>query len=91
VQVIEAKCGQARVAEVLVPAATAARDVLIASGLPAQIADVSDGTLALASHGILVGPDTPIQAGDRIEILRPLREDPKAARRRIAAHRSAGK
>ncbi|QDH69986.1 RnfH family protein [Marilutibacter alkalisoli] len=40
-----------------------------------------------AVHGRLVGLDTVLRDGDRLEILRPLQLDPKEARRRRAEAR----
>ena len=39
---------------------------------------------ALGIHGRLVRPDEPVAAGDRIELYRPLPEDPKETRRALA-------
>lgn len=39
----------------------------------------------LAVFGRVVGPDQPLRAGDRLELLRPLPTDPKQARRERAA------
>ena len=43
---------------------------------------------AVARHGRPVALDTVLRDFDRIEILRPLRVDPKEARRRRQRHRS---
>ena len=53
-----------------------ARDALQASGL-------ADRPQArhLGCHGRLISPDTVLQKGDRVELLRPLLADPKEARR----------
>lgn len=40
---------------------------------------------AIAIYGRKAGPDSPLHAEDRIELLRPLLCDPKDARRRRAA------
>ncbi|TCZ88374.1 RnfH family protein [Lysobacter sp. N42] len=45
------------------------------------------GTVAYAVFGQRAGRDTPLRAGDRVELLRPLLADPKDARRRRAAAR----
>ena len=37
-----------------------------------------------AVHGVAVTPETPLQDGDRLELLRPLQMDPKEARRKRA-------
>ena len=47
-----------------------------------------DATLAcvagMAIHGERVSAGTPVRDGDRVELLRPLRADPKEARRKRA-------
>lgn len=40
---------------------------------------------ALAVFGRVVGPEHPLRAGDRLELLQPLPTDPKQARRERAA------
>jgi hypothetical protein len=39
----------------------------------------------VAVFGVQATPQTPLHAGDRVELLRPLQVDPKDARRRRAA------
>ena len=56
------------------PGATVA-DALRASGL------APEGPVEAGRFGVRVGLDAPLEPGDRIEIYRPLRVDPKAARR----------
>lgn len=50
--------------------------------------DFSDG-YGLAIHGSPAGIDQPLACGDRVEIVRPLRVDPKQARRTRARKRRA--
>lgn len=66
------------------------RDALAAGLAPLRaacdgVAVDADPTL-LAVFGRPVTPASPLHAGDRIEILRPLLADPKQARRRRAQH-----
>jgi uncharacterized protein len=56
-----------------------------ASGLLAELPDVDVAALVLGRFGARVAHDAPLKAGDRIEICRPLRADPRAARRALAA------
>jgi len=42
-----------------------------------------------AIFGVIASATTPLQDGDRIELLRPLLADPKEARRRRAARRGS--
>ncbi len=46
-------------------------------------------TLAFAVFGRRANFDTVLEDGDRVELLRPLKVDPKEARRRRAAKRAA--
>lgn len=59
-------------------------DALRASGWRTALAEVADD-LAVALHGQPVRPDRLLADGDRIELCRPLRVDPREARRRQAA------
>ncbi|TDK23424.1 RnfH family protein [Luteimonas aestuarii] len=57
-------------------------DAIIASGFPL------DGIAGQAVHGVRAEPATTLRDGDRLELLRPLRIDPKDARRRRARARA---
>lgn len=64
-----------------VPAGTTLRDAIARSGLLAEFPEIS---LARNRVGVFGRPrdlDGPAQAGDRIEIYRPLAADPKELRR----------
>ena len=54
-------------------------DAVAASGLPL------DGIDGYAVYGLRVAAGEALRDGDRVELLRPLRMDPKEARRRRAA------
>lgn len=54
-----------------------ALDAVRASGLACE-------GCALGRFGRKIGPATPLKDGDRVELLRPLAQDPKEARRRRA-------
>jgi hypothetical protein len=58
-----------------------AHDAVRASGLAVQYA-------ALGRFGRKIGPTTPLREGDRVELLRPLAQDPKEARRQRARRRA---
>jgi putative ubiquitin-RnfH superfamily antitoxin RatB of RatAB toxin-antitoxin module len=60
-------------------------DAVIRSGL-LERPELPPG-VAYAIHGQRARPGTPLADGDRVEILRPLVADPKAARRARAADR----
>lgn len=65
-----------------------ALDALRRSGLAARHLGIDLGDPALGIFGHRVKPDTPLREGDRVEIYRPLKADPKDARR---AKATAGK
>lgn len=59
-------------------------DALAASGIVTRLR-LLEATLSYAVHGQRAKRNTPVRAGDRVELLRPLIADPKEARRRRAA------
>ena len=61
------------------PGGATIADALAAAGLP------QEGTTGMAVFGERATPATVLRDGDRVELLRPLRADPKEARRRRAA------
>lgn len=63
----------------LKPGATV-RDAVVASGFEMQ-------NYRLGVFGRVVPPQTPVADGDRVEIYRPLANDPKEARRRRSRKR----
>lgn len=68
-------------------------DALRASEMPTRFPELATANLSLGIWGQKTGPDQLVQHGDRVEIYRPLRVDPKEARRaRFEAQgaRSAG-
>lgn len=64
--------------DVQVQASATVADAIRASGLS------RDGIAGVAVFGQRVEDTTPLQPGDRVELLRPLLVDPKQARRRRA-------
>ena len=64
----------------LEPGATVA-EALRCSGLPGQFPEVITGDLALGVWGKKAKPDQVLKDLDRLEIYRPLKLDPKVARR----------
>jgi len=71
----------------LPPGATAAEAVARSRLLEGR-ADLDPATLGFAVFGRAVEPHHPLEAGDRVEVLRPLTIDPKD-RRRARARGSA--
>lgn len=84
---------------VQVPRGASLADAVTASGLANTLPDASwreaGGHLRLAVHGVLKPATAVVEAGERIDITRPLTIDPKEARRQRArkaarTHRATG-
>jgi putative ubiquitin-RnfH superfamily antitoxin RatB of RatAB toxin-antitoxin module len=65
------------------PEGASVADAIDASGLVARFGLV-DAALGVAIHGQKATRATPLRSGDRVELLRPLRADPRSARRQRA-------
>ena len=74
----------------LPPGATAEQAIRL-SGLLERYPEITLATATIGVFGKIVTLDTPLQAGDRVEIYRPLTVDPKEARRRRVKLRAAKK
>lgn len=61
---------------------TTALQAIVESGLLQRFPQIDAANLEIGIFGKRVGPDTVLQAGDRVEIYRALIADPKDARRR---------
>ena len=55
-------------------------DAVLRSGILEELPGADAGQLALGRFGERVDPGAPVAAGDRIEIYRPLRIDPRQTR-----------
>jgi len=66
------------------PHGTTAKDALAASGLLAECPELQAGEPVLGVWSRKVAADTVLEAGDRLEVYRPLVADPKTARRQRA-------
>lgn len=82
VQLVRAWPRRFKAIELELPDGATVGDALSAAGLE-QDAE----TVAHAVFGVRVERDTVLREGDRLELLRPLQADPKAARRRRAESR----
>lgn len=82
VDVVCAGAGTVAAVSVELPAGATVRDALDASGMS------TSG--AVGVFGKVVGAQTPLKDGDRVEIYRPLAADPKEQRRRRAAAKKRG-
>lgn len=69
------------------PVGATAADAIQSSGLLARYPELRDRPLALGIFGRRVSAACTLRDGDRIEVYRPLREDPRAARRTRARGR----
>ena len=61
-----------------------ARNAVAASGLKRYFPDLDYEAVSLGVWGRRIGDDHLLQPGDRLELYRPLAEDPRERRRRIA-------
>jgi putative ubiquitin-RnfH superfamily antitoxin RatB of RatAB toxin-antitoxin module len=84
VRVVLAEAACQRVVTLKVAKGTTAWQAVSLAGLLAGREDLELSALALAIHGKQVGRERPLEDGDRVEILRPLPQDPKLRRRRLA-------
>jgi uncharacterized protein len=73
------------VVDIALPAGTTVVEAAQASGLLAKAQPLPAAGPAFGIFGRVVTADRPVADGDRIEILRPLRNDPREKRRRLAA------
>ena len=85
IEVVYALPDRQRVARVALEPGLTAMAAVEKSGLREAFPELGDRVLDLAIFGRKVKPDYRLEAGDRVEILRPLLVDPREARRRLAA------
>lgn len=71
--------------QVEVPPGTTAIEAARLSGIEEQFPEIDLGSHRLGIFGKLCKNERPLNAGDRVEIYRPLLVDPRAARRELAA------
>jgi uncharacterized protein len=69
----------------LSPAGMTAGQAITASGLCSKYPELAAGNLTVGIFGKPCEPTRMLQPGDRVEIYRPLRNDPRAMRRARAA------
>lgn len=86
VEVVYALADVQDVVALELPEGAVARHAVEASGLRAR-RGLAGEQLQLGMFGKRISPDTPLRAGDRVEILRPLAAEPNEARRRRARER----
>ena len=84
VEVVLATAPKQALIALRVPAGATAAEVIAASGVEAQFPDIALVELAVGVWGRLVKRDHVVREGDRVEIYRPLRIEPREARRQLA-------
>lgn len=82
VEVVYALAGEQRVVALELAGATTVGEAIRRSGLLDLFPEIRLDAGRIGLHGRLVGVDTVLNDGDRVEIYRPLLADPKQARRR---------
>ena len=85
VEVAYARADVQRIIMIEVVAGTAAREVLYLSGLGEHFPEIDISTCPIGIFGVPVDSSYGVQAGDRVEVYRPLERDPRDARRELAA------
>lgn len=93
VEVVYAAVDRQALLSVTVPAGTTVRAALLASGVDREFPELDLAECPVGIFGkVVIDPDTrQLQAGDRIEIYRPLLADPKEVRRLRAAKAAEAK
>lgn len=84
VEVACAEAGRQTVIALELPAGSTAADALERSGIFGRHPGLDPGSCGVGIFGREVGRERVLADGDRVEILRPLAEDPKERRRRLA-------
>ncbi|HEX7111969.1 MAG TPA: RnfH family protein [Mizugakiibacter sp.] len=82
VEVVYAEAGQLFRRRLTLAAGATAMQAIEASGLRAALPALAIDPDRIGVFARHVAPDTPLRDGDRVEVYRPLRVDPKEARRR---------
>jgi len=85
IEVAYARPDEQRIVELEVAAGTTVKQAIEQSGITKHFPEIDVATSKVGIWGKLAKPDTALQAGDRVEIYRPLIADPKEARKKRAA------
>ncbi|MBF8292817.1 MAG: hypothetical protein HW417_134 [Steroidobacteraceae bacterium] len=91
VQVACAEAGRQTVLKLELDAGSTAGEALLSSGIFALHPDIDATGCGIGIFGREVQNDHRLQDGDRLEVLRPLMEDPRERRRRLAKQGRTGK
>lgn len=84
IQVCYAHLDRQLLTDLTVSEGTTISQAIRLSGIANEVSGLDIATCKVGVYGKLKSLDTPVRAGDRIEIYRPLLADPKEARRRRA-------
>jgi len=84
VEVVYARPARQRVVRVTLREAMTAHEAVQVSGIVREFPELAQQTLLLGIYGRRVAGTHPLRDGDRVEIYRPLRFDPRDARRKAA-------
>jgi hypothetical protein len=85
VWVVYALADRQSVQELELPDSATVADAVARSGLLQKFPEITERPLTCAIYGRVVADSHSLRADDRVEILRPLQQDPKESRRRAAA------
>jgi uncharacterized protein len=84
IEIVYAKPDEQVLLTLKVPQGTTVETALELSGLLVRYPEITQQPLKVGIFGIVCSLDYVLTAGDRLEIYRPLRHDPKDARRQRA-------
>jgi putative ubiquitin-RnfH superfamily antitoxin RatB of RatAB toxin-antitoxin module len=84
IEVACAEAGRQTVVALEVPAGSTAGEALVMSGIFGRHPGIDARDCGVGIFGQEVPRDRVLRAGDRVEVLRPLAEDPRERRRRLA-------
>jgi putative ubiquitin-RnfH superfamily antitoxin RatB of RatAB toxin-antitoxin module len=77
------------VIEVELPEGATARDALMASRLLETCTEIDPSSVVLGVYGRVIPAEFAVREGDRVEVYRPLKADPRVARRaRVISQRA---
>lgn len=82
VEVVYATAQQQTVLTLELAAGSSAKQAIDASGILQQFPDIDLKTQKIGIFGMVAKSDSPLMDGDRVEIYRPLQQNPMAARRK---------
>jgi len=81
IEVVYAQPDRAAIVDLTLAADSTIEQAIIASGLLQRFPDISLSQQKVGIFGQIVGLDKTLTDGDRVEIYRPLQQDPMTARR----------